>query len=246
MKKLTNYFYHDVLTSIIHKSSASKPIIIGICGNISVGKSTFASNVVKNLKCSFPTKKIKTICTDNFLHTNLYLHQHGLFAQKGFPVSYDQTKVKRFKEAVLSQKSVELTAYDHQISDINPSKIVSINQPDIIILEGLIVLQNPLKDLLTKSIFLDANPQVVQEWYIKRCFDLKLDQKMNLQQEDFYSYALQTWKSVDVRNYLINVAPVRSQADLVLQLDSDHEVQQIQIQSSYHIKREEKHEIFDE
>lgn len=246
MKKLTNYFYHDILTSIIHNSNASKPIIIGICGNISVGKSTFAKNTVKNLKCSFPEKKIKTICTDNFLHDNLYLKQHALFEQKGFPVSYDQDKIGQFKKAVLNQQSIALTAYDHQISDINPDKIVKVNQPDIVVLEGLIVLQEPLKGLLTKSIFLDANPQVVQEWYLKRCFDLKLDQKMKLPREDFYSYALQTWESVDVRNYLINVAPVRSQADLVLQLDRDHEVEQIQIQSSYQIKREEKHEIFDE
>ncbi|WP_137597590.1 type I pantothenate kinase [Paucilactobacillus kaifaensis] len=246
MKKLTNYFYHDMLTSIIHKSNASNPIIIGICGNISVGKSTFAKNTVRNLKANFPEKKIKTICTDSFLQSNQYLKQHGLFEQKGFPVSYDQVKIERFKSAILNQKAVELTAYDHRIADINPAKVVTVNRPDIIVLEGLIVLQEPLKSLLTKSIFLDANPQIVQEWYIKRCFDLKLDQKMKLQPEDFYSYALQTWENVDVRNYLINVEPVRSQADLVLQLDSEHEVQQIQIQSSYQIKREERHEIFDE
>jgi len=246
MKNLTSYFYHDILTSIIHKSTASKPIIIGICGNISVGKSTFAKTTVQQLKAAFPDKQIQTVCTDCFLYDNRYLKQNGLFDQKGSPVSYNKEKIGRFKEAVLKQMPIELQAYDHKKSDIDSSKVFTIAHPDIIVLEGLIVLQEPLRSLITKSIFLDANPEVVQEWYLKRCFDLKLDQKMDLEKEDFYAYAIQTWQSVDMPNYMANVEPVRSQADIVLNLDKRHEVQQIRLQSSYQIKRGNKHGIFDE
>lgn len=220
MKQLESIYYNDLLASIIHDQTATNPIIIGISGNVAVGKSTFAKRLVRRLQQTLTDKKIELICTDDFLFANQVLRQKALFDRKGFPESYDLKLVDDFIAALATHQSIVLPIYDHRINDVS-ARLTYINCPDIVVVEGLMAMQAPFYELLDVGVFLEAAADDTYQWYQERCQKAHMDE---WQSKNFQQMVATAWAEVDVPNYQQYVAHTKQYADVVLTFDRDHQL----------------------
>jgi len=225
------------------------PYIIGIAGSVAVGKSTTA-RVLQTLLDRWPDHpKVDLITTDGFLHPNSVLQERNLMARKGFPESYDRRRLLQFMSDIKSgAPSVEAPVYSHLTYDIQPGEVVTVRQPDIVIVEGLNVLQtgipdgeNPLfvSDFFDFSIYVDADVADIRRWYIERFFTLRETAFKNpssffhrfstLTDDEATETAIGIWTSINERNLIDNILPTRERADLVLLKGSDHRIRQVNL-----------------
>jgi type I pantothenate kinase len=224
------------------------PFIIGIAGSVAVGKST-AARLLRELMTRWEgTPKVELVTTDGFLYPNAELERRGLLARKGFPESYDRKRLLQFIADIKSGKTgVTAPVYDHLIYDIIPDEFATVNAPDVLIVEGLNVLQPPstgqevaLSDYFDFSIYIDADPGTIKKWYLSRFDQLWETAFLNprsyfhqltteLTKEQAVARAAGFWKDINLPNLKQNIEPTRSRATLVMQKGEGHRVQRVQV-----------------
>ena len=222
------------------------PYIISIAGSVAVGKSTSA-RILQSLLSHWPeTRKVDLITTDGFLYPLNILQQRNLLQKKGFPISYDTPKLIKFLADIKSGKpNVKAPIYSHLTYDIIPDQFNVVNQPDILILEGLNVLQTGnsaqtfVSDFVDFSIYVDADEALLQEWYIRRFLKFRqsafndpnsyFKHYANLSEQEAITIATQIWNSINGLNLKENILPTRERANLILTKGADHAVQLVRL-----------------
>jgi type I pantothenate kinase len=225
------------------------PFIIGMAGSVAVGKSTTA-RILKELLARWPSSpKVDLVTTDGFLYPNDYLRQQNLMERKGFPDSYDVGALLRFLSAIKSgQPDVRAPVYSHLTYDVLPGEYVKIDRPDILIFEGLNVLQPRelpkdgkfvpfVSDFFDFSIYIDAEEELIHSWYIKRFMRLR-ETAFRDPQSFFHRYATLSedaartiaeglWANINLKNLRENILPTRPRADLILKKGDHHLVEEV-------------------
>ena len=229
-------------------SEEKVPFIIGVAGSVAVGKST-TSRILRHMLARWPTHpKVDLITTDGFLYPNAVLTEQKLMERKGFPESFDIDRLRRFLADVKSgHEEVEAPIYSHIAYDII-DETVRVTRPDILIVEGLNVLQPArlsvdgdvipfVSDYFDFSIYIDAEAEVIEQWYIERFLSLKdtaflqpgafFRRYADLSQEEAVSTARGIWHSINLKNLIENIQPTRGRADLILHKTENHRIDQV-------------------
>ncbi len=235
---------YNATDKFLHASTKKVPFILGIAGSVAVGKSTTA-RVLQHLLGLWPQNpRVALVTTDGFLYPNRILEKNGLMNRKGFPESYDTRKLIHFLADLKSGvPRVAAPVYSHLYYDVQENQIRWIEQPDIVILEGINVLQGGkqaevfVSDFFDFSIYVDAKPEYIRKWYVDRFETLKKtafkDKKSffhrfsHLSEEESRKMALQIWEEINQPNLDANILPTRNRAKLILQKGPDHFVQQV-------------------
>lgn len=225
------------------------PYIIGMAGSVAVGKSTTA-RVLKELLARWPSSpKVDLVTTDGFLYPNEVLRRENLMERKGFPDSYDVGALLRFLSAIKSgQPNVRAPVYSHLTYDVMPGEFITIDRPDILIFEGLNVLQPRelpkdgkfvpfVSDFFDFSIYIDADEDMIHSWYIQRFMRLRETAFRNpqsffhrysqLSEEAARAIAEGLWSNINLKNLRENILPTRPRADLILKKGLDHRVVEV-------------------
>jgi type I pantothenate kinase len=225
------------------------PYVIGVAGSVAVGKSTTA-RVLKALLSRWPnTPKVELVTTDGFLLPNAELQRLGLMERKGFPESYDASAIVRFLSAVKAgERNVKAPTYSHLTYDVLPGESVTVDRPDILIFEGLNVLQPGrlakdgraiafVSDFFDFSIYLDAAEDNLRQWYIERFMRLRLtafqdprsffQRYTKLSEEDALAVATGLWEKINLPNLRENILPTRPRASLVLRKGASHLIEDV-------------------
>ena len=236
---------HSVTSEFLRERMEATPFVIGVAGSVAVGKSTIARLLRELLARWEHTPRVEHVTTDGFLFPNAELERRGLMTRKGFPESYDRRALLRFvSEVKAGAPEVRAPFYSHLAYDIVPDAQVTVRRPDVLILEGLNVLQPPgpghrlaVSDLFDFSIYVDARTSDIARWYEERFLKLQRGAFSN-PRSYFHRYASLTetearqrareiWRSINEPNLLQNIRPTRSRATLVLRKDSDHAVSSV-------------------
>ena len=225
------------------------PYIVGVAGSVAVGKSTTA-RVLKALLARWPNMpSVDLLPTDGFLFPNAVLERENLMERKGFPESYDLPILLRFLTDVKAGlRPVRAPVYSHLTYDIVPNEWIEIDRPDILIVEGLNVLQagRPprdglaipyVSDFFDFSIYLDADDDVLQNWYVQRFLTLRgtafsnprsyFHRYSNLSDQEAIETATSIWNRINLVNLHENVLPTRQRADLILKKDESHLIEEV-------------------
>jgi type I pantothenate kinase len=237
---------HSASSKFLGERSAKTPFIIGIAGSVAVGKSTVA-RLLKELMSRWEgTPSVELVTTDGFLYPNAELERRGIMDRKGFPESYDRKRLLKFVSDVKSGvENVTAPVYSHLSYDIVEGEFEEVKTPDVLILEGLNVLQPPaigqelaLSDFFDFTIYIDANPKTIEKWYLSRFLQLWTSAFTNprsyfhpltkqLNQEQAIERAQGFWENINLPNLRENIEPTRSRAKLVMQKGDEHRVQQV-------------------
>lgn len=230
---------NDDRSSFLKTPRRHVPFLMGIAGSVAVGKSTSARLLALLLHHLHPELNVQQITTDGFLYPNNVLKEKGLLDDKGFPDSYDMGKLIQFLNDVKQSKpNVTAPKYSHQVYDVIPDEVDVVNQPDILIVEGINVLQLPsqaelfVSDFFDFSLYVDADPKLVEHWYLER-FGMLLDSAFNdptnyyhelatSSREDAFLYARQVWDAVNLRNLNEYILPTRNRANVILHKIQHH------------------------
>jgi type I pantothenate kinase len=228
---------------------AKVPYIIGVGGSVAVGKSTTA-RVLQALLARWPNvPKVDLLTTDGFLYPNAVLAREGLMEKKGFPESYDLPALLRFlSEIKAGRHPVRAPVYSHLFYDVIPNEQIEIDRPEILIVEGLNVLQAGrlpkdgkavpfVSDFFDFSVYLDADEGVLLSWYVDRFLALRgtafADPKSyfhryaKLSDEEAVATATSIWNRINLVNLRENILPTRPRADLILKKGESHEVEEV-------------------
>jgi type I pantothenate kinase len=234
---------------LLAENEVKSPYIIGVAGSVAVGKSTTA-RVLKALLARWPnTPKVDLITTDGFLLPNAELQRQGLMERKGFPESYDTNKLLRFLNALKSgQGSVAAPLYSHLVYDVVPGEEVVVDRPDILIVEGLNVLQPArmpkdgkaipfVSDFFDFSIYLDADEDDLHRWYVNRFLRLRhtafrdplsyFRKFAELDEEEAIGVAEGLWTRINLLNLRENILPTRQRASLILRKGPSHRIEEV-------------------
>lgn len=215
------------------------PFIVGISGSVAVGKSTTARLLQVLLSNWFSDLKTQLITTDGFLYPNAELKRRHLMSRKGFPESYNMKELIHFLNAVKTgQKQIKVPKYSHQVYDVIRDEYDVIDQPDILIVEGINVLQLPanetiyVSDFFDWSIYVDAEADLIEKWFLER-FGVLLDtafhdpsnyyyQYAQMPREEAFAYAKKIWRDIDLKNLKEYILPTRFRADMILHKTEGH------------------------
>jgi type I pantothenate kinase len=229
--------------------AVKSPFVIGIAGSVAVGKSTTA-RVLKELLARWPSSpKVDLVTTDGFLWPNEVLRRDNLMDRKGFPESYDVGALLRFLSAIKAGlPNVPAPLYSHMTYDVIPGEYVTIDRPDILIFEGINVLQTRelpkdgkavpvVSDFFDFSIYIDADEDLIRHWYIDRFMQLRETAFRNpesffhryseLSEDAARAIAEGLWQNINLRNLRENIVPTRPRADLILRKGADHLVETV-------------------
>jgi type I pantothenate kinase len=227
------------------------PYVIGIAGSVAAGKSTIA-RMLQALLGRWPDHpRVDLVTTDGFLFSNATLEARGLMARKGFPESYDVRELMRFlAELKAGQPKVHAPKYSHLTYDILPDEEIILRSPDIVIVEGVNVLQTPARrgrsdatvvvsDFFDFSIYVDAAESDLERWYVDRLLLLRetslhdprsyFNFLTQYSQEATCEFAKQIWNTINLVNLRENIAPTRGRAHLVLEKSGDHAIQRVRL-----------------
>jgi type I pantothenate kinase len=236
---------HKATSDFLGERSAKVPFIVGIAGSVAVGKST-VSRLLRELLARWEgTPKVALITTDGFLYPNAELEKRSLMHRKGFPESYDRLALLNFVADIKSGKqNVQAPVYSHLTYDIVPGKFETVSSPDVVIIEGLNVLQSPgpdqettLSDYFDFKIYVDAETSNISKWFLNRFHELRESAFTN-PESYFHRYAEmplekaleranEIWNTINLPNLTENIMPTRSRATLVLRKGDQHAVESV-------------------
>lgn len=249
---------HVAATQTLHKATdtflgslpSPIPYVIGVAGSVAVGKSTFA-RILRTLLSRWPDHpRVDLVTTDGFLHPNRVLEARGLLDRKGFPDSYDVRALIQFMaEVKAGHGAVHAPVYSHQAYDIVPGEFQVVDRPDIVIVEGLNVLQagdgggRPARvfvsDFFDFSIYIDADESDIERWYIARFLTLRatvfrdprsyFHRYASLGETEAADTAREIWRTINGVNLRENIAPSRERARLVLEKDGEHSIRRVRL-----------------
>jgi type I pantothenate kinase len=230
---------HKVSSTFLGTMSPKVPYVIGIAGSVAVGKSTFA-RVMQALLSRWPDHpKVDLITTDGFLFPNIELQARGIMNRKGFPESYDTRRLLEFVSALKSGAAeVQAPTYSHVVYDIVPDELVTVARPDILIVEGINVLQvSPtgndfVSDYFDFSIYVDADEDDIREWFMARFRRLRetvfrdpqsyFRKYAHMSADEAMAFAVDVWQNINGKNLRENILPTRERASLILKKGPDH------------------------
>lgn len=242
---------HKATDTFVGNLPAKVPYVIGIAGSVAVGKSTIA-RILQALLSRWPDHpKVDLVTTDGFLFPTHTLEERGLMKRKGFPESYDQRRLMQFLTDIKSgQKAVSAPVYSHLIYDIMEGQTYGVCRPDILILEGLNVLQTRdtrpgrhsrlfVSDLFDFSIYIDAEEPIIEGWYISRFLKLRetvfrnpdsyFHRYANLSDEQATETAHSIWREINGPNLHQNIQPTRERAHLIIRKGPMHRVEEVRL-----------------
>ncbi len=228
---------------------AKTPFVIGIAGSVAVGKSTTA-RILKELLARWPSSpKVDLITTDGFLYPNSVLIRENLLNRKGFPESYDIGALLRFLSAIKAGlPNVKAPCYSHLTYDVLPNEYKVIDRPDILIFEGINVLQSRdlpadgkivpmVSDFFDFSIYIDADETLIHRWYVHRFMKLRqtafrdpnsyFHRYATISEQEALDIAEDLWTNINLKNLRENILPTRPRADLILQKGENHLVEKV-------------------
>jgi len=245
-------YRHTVRDQFLNSENEKVPYIIGIAGSVAVGKSTSA-RILQALLSRWPEHpKVALVTTDGFLRSNKELVARNLMHKKGFPESFDVKALIEFVAAIKSgQKVLTAPIYSHLTYDILPDQSLQFEQPDIVILEGLNVLQTAasneseqsnrtfVSDFVDFSIFVDAETDLLKTWYIQRFLKFRegaftdpnayFHSYSKMSQREAIAIASKIWDEINGVNLQENIRPTRDRANLILKKSINHQVSQVQL-----------------
>ena len=226
------------------KVDAPMPFVIGVAGSVAVGKSTSA-RVLRALLTRWDSHpRVDLLTTDGFLYPNRELQRRQIMHRKGYPESYDRRALLRFVTEVKSGAPVvKAPVYSHTKYDIVPDEFIEVTRPDILIVEGLNVLQTGprlmVSDLFDFSLYVDARIEDIEKWYVERFLELRSTSFSNpnshfahyadLSDQAARLAASEIWTSINRPNLVENILPTRPRATLVLRKNSDHSIQRLRL-----------------
>ena len=243
---------HKATDTFLGHLPAKVPYIIGIAGSVAVGKSTTA-RILQALLSRWPDHpKVDLITTDGFLYPTAVLEKRGLMNRKGFPESYDQRRLVRFLTEIKSgRREVSAPVYSHLIYDIVAGAAQTVRQPDVLIVEGLNVLQstrprNPsrgsgifVSDFFDFSIYIDAEEKTIEAWYVARFLKLRetvfrnpdsyFNRYAKLSHAEATAKAHSIWREINGKNLRDNIQPTRERAQLILRKGAGHSVEEVRL-----------------
>ena len=242
---------HSVSSQFLGLKDVKVPFVIGVAGSVAVGKST-TDRVLRALLARWPDHpRVDLLTTDGFLYPNAELEQRGLMDRKGFPESFDTAKLMNFLADVKSGvEKVEAPVYSHFQYDILPGQKISVELPDILIIEGLNVLQPAImpkggeaipfvSDFIDFSIYIDADPVVIENWYVTRFMRLRstafrdpgsyFHKFAAMDPEEAHRRALSLWRTINLRNLEEHILPTRRRARLILRKSESHRVEAVSL-----------------
>ncbi|NMM24388.1 MAG: type I pantothenate kinase [Phycicoccus sp.] len=257
LSRLLNFYVgataglHRVTAEFLGEQPERTPFVIGVAGSVAVGKSTTA-RILRELLARWPgTPRVELLTTDGFLYPNAELERRGLLERKGFPESYDRRALLRFVAEVKSGKDeVSAPVYSHLTYDIVPGERTVVRHPDVLIVEGLNVLQAPrvradgrtglaVSDFFDFSVYVDARTEDIKRWYVDRFLGLRetmfrdpssyFNRYAGLTDEQARETASGIWESINERNLVDNVVTTRGRANLVLSKGEDHSVRRVRL-----------------
>jgi type I pantothenate kinase len=240
---------HTATNRFLGRKERHVPYILGVAGSPAVGKSTLG-RVLQALLARWPDHpRVELITTDGFLHPNVELERRDLMNRKGFPESFDTARLLNFLNDVKAGKeNVSAPVYSHFHYDILPGQTTVIGRPDILIVEGLNVLQPArlpkdgkaipfVSDFFNFSIYLDADANVIEEWYVTRFMRLRqtafrdpaahFHRYAELAPDEARAKALEIWRTINEKNLYENILPTRQRARLILHKGTDHRIENV-------------------
>jgi len=239
---------HDATRAFLGIEDGVTPFIIGIAGSVAVGKSTLARILAALLRRWPNTPKVDLITTDGFLLPNAVLAREGLMERKGFPESYDRVALSAFLADIKAgSRNVSAPVYSHLSYDIVPGETITVDRPDILIVEGLNVLQTSrppkvrsipfVSDFFDFSIYLDADEETIRSWYVERFRRLR-DSAFRDSKSYFHRYAgldeaetlriaTGLWERINLVNLRENILPTRPRARLILRKGDNHGIEKV-------------------
>jgi type I pantothenate kinase len=240
---------HWVTARFLNAENGKIPFIIGVAGSVAVGKST-TSRILQALLSRWPSSpKVALVTTDGFLHSNATLEARGLMDRKGFPESYDRTRFIAFLSDIKSGKpAVGVPVYSHLSYDLVPGEETLVEQPDILIVEGLNILQpgelpksgKPIvfaSDYIDFAIYLDADEDDLRDWFMERFGRLRqtafadprsfFHRFSKMSEKEATEFGLWAWNAINLPNLRDNILPTRSRADLILRKGKSHAIETV-------------------